>query len=797
MKKVGIVSCYFKNNYGSMLQAYATKKVLDNLNLENETFNIDKNLDFENGKKKFYKTQIFNFTFLKSKFGMVWLKIYKKLNKKLGNNVNKREQKFKEFRKEINLTKQFYTYKELNEASRNYSSIIVGSDQLWLPVNAVADYYTLNWVDDNVNKVSLATSFGISEIPNKYKSLYKKFLNRINYISVREESGCKLVKELTNKKAELVCDPTMLLSKEEWIELQEKQPIINEDYILCYFLGKNVEYRKFAERLKKETGYKIVSLNHCDEYVRYSDKFADLTPYDVGPKEFLNLIRNAKYVCTDSFHGTVFSIINNVEFFTFERYKSKNNKISTNSRIYSLLKTMNLENRMFKGTEDIKKFINKKIDFTKVNTELEKFRQNSQNFLVNALENSIKEQRENEKIKYIDFNYKSECCGCTACKNICPKNAIKMQEDEEGFLYPKIDKEICINCGLCKKVCPIRNKTTVEKKVQTAYIVNNKDEQIRKESTSGGAFTPIAEYVIDKNGVVFGAAFDNNFNVCHQYATTKKDLKKFRGGTKYVQSDLKNTFKEAKEFLEDDRWVCYSGTPCQIEGLKKYLQKDYKKLITVDVVCRAVPSPLVLRKYLEYQKEKQNMKDFSKVSFRDKEKYGYKYTTMTLKDKEKTYQNGVETDPYLRAFFKNYSDRPSCFECKFRSKDRISDFTIWDCFTVGEYSKKLDDNKGTTRMLIQNQKAMKIFNELKSSYNYEEISLETATKNVKELNPIPNKNREKFFKDINILNSKELFEKYFPDNINVKIERLIRKVLVNTKFYNSVKKFAKKILKKR
>ena len=193
MKKVGIASCYFKENYGSVLQAYATQKVLDNLGLDNETFNIDKNIDFKNGKKKFYKSQIVNFAFLKSKFGMVWIKIYKRLNKTLGKNLKQRKEKFKEFRKEFNLTKNFYTYKELKDASNNYSSIIVGSDQLWLPVNVVADYYTLNWVKENVNKISYATSFGISEIPEKYRNLYKNFLNRIDYISVREESGCKLV----------------------------------------------------------------------------------------------------------------------------------------------------------------------------------------------------------------------------------------------------------------------------------------------------------------------------------------------------------------------------------------------------------------------------------------------------------------------------------------------------------------------------------------------------------------------------------------------------------------------------
>lgn len=503
MKKVGIVSCYFKNNYGSMLQAYATQKVLDDMNLENETFNISKNIDFKNGKKKYYKSQIFNYSFIKSKFGMIWLKVYRKINKKLNSNIKIREQMYEEFRKEFNLTKPYYTYKELEEVSNKYSTILVGSDQLWLPVNVVADYYTLNWVKENVNKVSYSTSFGVSQIPEKYKELYKNFLERINYISVREDSGCKLVNDLTGREATLVCDPTILLNKDEWMEIQETKPIIDKKYILCYFLGKNIEHRKFSERLKEKTGYQIVSLNHGDEYVKYSDKFADIIPYDVGPKEFLNLIRNAEYVCTDSFHGTVFSLINNVKFYTFERYSSKNSKVSTNSRIYSLLDLMGLKNRILKGTEKIDDVINYKMNFEEVNNKLEDFRNKSKKFLKEALEVSIDEQEKNNSIKYIDIDDKTDCCGCTACKSICPKKAISMKEDEEGFLYPIVDKNKCINCGLCKKVCPIINIVKEVKKEQEAYIVNNKNAEIRAQSISGGAFTPIAEYVIDKRRSCF------------------------------------------------------------------------------------------------------------------------------------------------------------------------------------------------------------------------------------------------------------------------------------------------------
>ena len=387
-KKVGIVSCYFKHNYGSMLQAYATQKVFDNMEIPNETINIDENIDFANGKKKYYMSQITNIPFIKSKLGMVKLKLDKKINKNLGNNIQIRDKKYKEFEKNFKLTKPYKTYKELSEQCVNYSNVIVGSDQLWLPVNVVADYYTLNWVPDNVNKVSYATSFGVSTVPDKYKNDYKKFLNRINCLSTREEAGVKLVEQLSDNKATLVCDPTLLLNKEEWMDIQKEEPIIKEKYILCYFLGKNIEHRKFAERLKEKTGCKIVSLNHADEYVKYSDKFCDYAPYDIGPAEWINLIRNAEYVCTDSFHGTVFSLINNTKFFTFERYSNKNSKVSTNSRIYSLLGIVDLKERILSGTENVDDVIKMQINFDNVNEKLDKFRESSKRFL----KNSIKER---------------------------------------------------------------------------------------------------------------------------------------------------------------------------------------------------------------------------------------------------------------------------------------------------------------------------------------------------------------------------------------------------------------------
>ena len=789
MKKVGIVSCYFKNNYGSMLQAYATKKILDNNNIPNETINIDNNIDFKKGKRKYYASQLFNFKFIKSKFGMIKLKLDKKIVKDLGKNISIRDSKYKEFRKEFNLSISCPDYKSLSEmAEAKYSDVIVGSDQLWLPVNVVSDYYTLNWVPDNINKISYATSFGISKIPDKYTDEYKKFLSRINYLSVREESGKKICDEY-GISSKVVCDPTILLTKEEWEQEAVQERIIPDKYILCYFLGSNIEHRKFAEKLKEKTGYKIVSLNHADEYVKYSDTFADITPYDIGPREWINLIKNAEYVCTDSFHGTVFSLLFNKTFFDFRRY-SESNKMSTNSRIDSLLDLAGVDkNRILTGNEDVDTVIKYKINYSKVNKNIDKIRQESKKWLLS----SITYKAEETKDKFVKIEENDLCCGCTACYSACPKNAIRMVRDNEGFLYPEVDREKCVNCGMCKKVCPILNKAKLNEFKPKAYLFQNSNEEIRKDSTSGGIFTAIGEFVIKNNGIVYGASFDDNFVVNHIGIESVDDLSKFRK-SKYVQSNQNNCFKEIKQYLDNGKLVCYSGTPCQVVGLRAYLRKDYENLILVDIMCHSVPSPLVFEKYKGYILKKMNANKILNINFRDKNKYGYKYSMMTVETDNGIYSQGIDTDPYLRAFFSDVSIRPSCYNCHFKTMKRVSDLTIWDCFNINEIDKSFDDDKGTTRVLVQSEKGEKLLENL-DNVRLKELDINIATKKVKEMTNSVNYNskRKGFFENINDDN---VFEKYYPTNFKTKINSFVRKTLAVTGVYSSVKSFAKKILRK-
>lgn len=393
---------------------------------------------------------------------------------------------------------------------------------------------------------------------------------------------------------------------------------------------------------------------------------------------------------------------------------------------------------------------------------------------------------------------KAECCGCGSCSEICPKNCIKMERDREGFFYPQIDSKCCNDCGLCEKVCPI---IQVDKEIpfkQSGYLVQHNNEKIRRESTSGGAFTAIAQEILKLKGYVFGAAFTDNFVVKHIAIDKESDLWRFRN-SKYVQSQTAEAFIKTKELLKKDKYVCFSGTPCQVEGLKRYLRKDYEKLITVDVVCHAVPSPLVFEKYLQMQKACYGEDSIRNILFRDKY-YGYKYSNMTIKNGNETcvYARGVESDPMLRAFFSNICDRPSCYECKFKKRYRVSDFTLWDCFSVCDFNKEMDDDKGTTRVIIHSDKGRRLFEKIKTNTNYFEVDPDDLVHNVREMFHSVKKSdkRELFMSDASILSGKELFQKWFPDSTTVKIKRLCRLFLIKAGIYQTTKRLVKKILRK-
>lgn len=389
MKKTAIVSCYFKHNYGSMLQALATQMALDKLGFENETIDISGfNNEIKKAKLMYFIKASFTSDILLSKFGMVKNVVKKRFsNTDYGKKSALRNSRFDEFsKKHFRLSQTCDSKAALSEKCRkDYSAVVVGSDQLWLPSNIAADYYTLNFVPEEINSIAFATSFGQSELPEDSAKKAEKFLKRIKHLSVREESGRELIKKLTDRDVPVVCDPTLLFTGTEWLSIQSPKAIVDEPYILCYFLGNNPPHRDFAKRLREHTGYKIVALPHLDEFVKSDENYADMLMYDVDPADFLNLIRNASYICTDSFHGSVFSLLYEKNFFTFRRYTRKT-KTSTNSRLDTLFNLAGVSGRMLEGNEDISECLRSEIDYETVHERFDALRTASYQYLKEALE---------------------------------------------------------------------------------------------------------------------------------------------------------------------------------------------------------------------------------------------------------------------------------------------------------------------------------------------------------------------------------------------------------------------------
>lgn len=324
----------------------------------------------------------------------------------------------------------------------------------------------------------------------------------------------------------------------------------------------------------------------------------------------------------------------------------------------------------------------------------------------------------------IEILNKEECCGCWACVNICPKNCITMEFDEEGFAYPKIDNEVCINCGLCEKACPTYNNAKDTDIETRAFACKNKNEKTRMESSSGGVFTLLCEKVIENDGVVFGASLDKDMVVKHCAAQTMEECEKFKG-SKYVQSQIENTYREAKKYLDEGRLVLFSGTQCQIKGLNLYLRRKYENLIALDVVCHGVPSPMVLEKHKSKIKKKYKS-EIKNIKFRDKRIGWHKFSFVVEFENNTEYARKASLDSYLRGFLCNLFLRPSCYECKSKNFTGKSDITLADFWGIENTNPEFADEKGISLVLVNSTNGLNIFNSILDKMEYLESDLKTA-----------------------------------------------------------------------
>jgi len=389
IKKIGLVIRYVKNhnNYGSSLQNFAILSQIRKLGYGCEIIQYRKRVPL--CKKVWMVVQMLRIGAYHDQLRDLKAKISKKMRKKYAANIAIRSFAVNHFKNEKiePFVKVYDGFENLCKGSLNYASVIVGSDQLWTPMSLYNKYFNLLFVADEVPKISYGTSFGVSQIHKLQAKQFGEFLDRFSFISVRELSGKKIVETVSSKTAKVVLDPTMLLTCEEWgKEIEYSKVEITEPYIFCYLLGANPNVRRAINELKKRTGLKIITIRHTDEYVAEDENFGDIAPYDVSPLDFVKYISKAKYVCTDSFHGSVFSILFHRQFITFYRYPPEQ-KGSRNSRIDSLFELFGLKNRIY--VNNIYDTIQSEILYEAIDSKLSKLREDSLQYLRNSFEVSV------------------------------------------------------------------------------------------------------------------------------------------------------------------------------------------------------------------------------------------------------------------------------------------------------------------------------------------------------------------------------------------------------------------------
>lgn len=349
---------------------------------------------------------------------------------------------------------------------------------------------------------------------------------------------------------------------------------------------------------------------------------------------------------------------------------------------------------------------------------------------------------------------RKNCSGCSACYNICPASAIEMQENHEGFKYPIVNKEKCIDCDLCEKACSCINNEFKAVKYERFLACTNLNESVLKRSSSGGVFFCLAQYIIEKGGIVFGAAFDESFNLRHIGVESLEEVINKLCGSKYLQSDIDNTYVQCQHELSLGRYVLFSGTPCQIAGLRKFLGKDYANLITMDIFCHGVPSPLVWRKYLI---KNFDISKIRKINFRDKT-FGWKNYCFFVDMKDEQFSESCRDNLYMNGFLSNLFLRPSCYNCSFKGLIAYhSDITVGDFWGIERHYKDLEDYLGVSIAIVHNPK---LYSLLQSNINLRinEIDENNILSYNKEITRSSkyNYNKNRFFeevlsgKDINI-----------------------------------------------
>lgn len=690
MKNACIVTICNGSNFGNRLQNYALQSVLE------QRFHVKtvtaRNIAGEIGRKYLKHAPVYKLLQSAPVTGLACSLLRKaRLRKKF---------KFLQFnRKYIHFTDAAIDLDRVPKSfGQKYDYFIAGSDQIWnpqIPFNSSVEYL---YFAPGYKRIAYAASFGISELKPEEQEYTTRMLHSFGAVSVRENAGLEILKKSGRKDGAVVLDPTLLLSAQEWSEVEQKPGFLDVEkpYLLSYLLGhENKAAHDYVKQLCREHDWVLIDINDPTRYDHYG----------IGPDEFLYLIHHAAYICTDSFHASVFSTLFHREFTVFTRGKM-------NSRIASLLDTVSGGREML--------WVDGRcipaLDHELADRLILQEQKRSLEFLRKSLE---KADCPAPALANPDL-----CSGCSACASACPTGCLSMEPDGNGFLHPVlVHPENCVGCGRCAQVCPIL-KPSIQHPKPTAYGAYSKDCSLRLQSSSGGVFSELAGAVLKEGGAVFGAAYDRDFRVVHTCVEQESELAALRGA-KYAQSDVTGIFREVKSRLDRGQKILFSGTPCQVGGLQSFLGREYSNLLTVDFVCHGVPAPLAWEKYVAHMSAQGPI---AAINLRSKETgwSRYRYSNAFV------YQNGERVlhsssdSLYMKLFVGDAINRPSCQNCRFKGAARPSDITLGDFWGIWDIDPELDDDRGTSLILVQSPKGAHALEQIRRRLVLKEVTLAAA-----------------------------------------------------------------------
>lgn len=738
--KAAIITYTDSLNWGAQLQAYALRKILVDMGVE--TNHIDHR-----------KMNISMYRKGKS-VGVLVNNIIAWGSRKALEQRVRRTLRFRE--KYLAMTEPCHNRASMKALNDQYDMFITGSDQVWNCTNGINSNFYLDFVEDDNKKCSYAASFGVSEISEQYSCEVSRRINCFRFLTVRENDGKNIIKNLTGREAEQVCDPVFLLTPEEWTKLIDESSECNASaeggYIFVYSTDKSKEFYRLVADVKKKYKLPVVSVSWVPGAKMVKN---------AGPAEFLDYIKNAEIVVTTSFHATAFATIFKRKLCVLPHKKTGNRVIDVLGRLGGLKQIADKNNA--DGTASV--------DYHVIDANLQVYREESRAMLKKMIDGAEMPKTNIVTIKELH----EECTGCRVCEKLCPKDCITFEREADGFLYPHIDETVCIKCSKCVRVCHLRKDCKVN--YDEGFYGYSKQSDIRRKGSSGGAFSEIASAWNEEheNLKVFGSIYDSYDCTVHQQGFTYPDIEPLYQ-SKYAFSDTKNTFNELKEHLEGGGAAVYCGTPCQIGALKAFLDnKEYENLLTIDFICHGVPSEEFMKKHLEYIADGRAIKN---VEFRSKA-HGWGIHKHCLKitySDNKTYVAKAGRDYFFTHFLKSDCLRNGCYHCHYSFR-HSGDFTMGDFWEINRYRKDLNDGKGMSVIFTNTQKSKKLVSKIKNHMILYPIP-KGYQRSRSGTNPKFCNNRKIFFNQLentDIYRLEEKFKKERPLEIFKKLKRKILK----------------------